>query len=99
MSIKDNTINITEQYELKNRLKKCRGFLFSAYRLVTLFCIAMILLFPLMYMLSVSLRPSADMDDPMIVWVPSKIIFTNIAETFKIMDYPKAFLNTFLTTN
>lgn len=95
MRVKDSPMDRIEQYDLKKRLKKCRGFLFSAYRLVTLFCIAMILLFPLMYMLSVSLRPSSDMDDPMIVWVPSKIIFTNILETFKIMDYPKAFFNTF----
>ena len=93
MRVKDSPMDRIEQYDLKKRLKKCRGFMFSAYRLVTLFCIAMILLFPLMYMLSVSLRPSSDMDDPMIVWVPSKIIFTNILETFKIMDYPKAFFN------
>lgn len=64
----------------------------GVYRFVTLFSIGMILLFPLLYMVSVSLRYASDLNDPMVVWIPTTITFRNIVDTYKLMNYSSAFL-------
>ena len=78
---------------VKRAGKRTTLALWSVYRFVTMFCIGMILLFPLLYMISVGFRDAADMTDPMVLWVPAHFTLKNLTETFREMQYPLAFLN------
>ncbi len=83
---------LTDRVRQKHYIRQAVSRIWSVYRFVTLFSIGMILLFPLMYMISVSLRYASDLSDPMVVWIPTTVTFKNFADTFKLMNYPIAFL-------
>lgn len=72
--------------------KKAGGILFSIFR--TLFFIGMIyvLLFPLLVMLSRSLRTVEDMYNPAIIWIPQHFTLENFKQAFELLDYSSAWL-------
>lgn len=74
--------------------KKAGGILFSIFR--TLFFIGMIyvLLFPLLVMLSRSLRTVEDMYNPAIIWIPQHFTLENFKQAFELLDYSSAALKT-----
>ncbi len=55
-----------------------------------------VLLYPLLYIITVSIRESADLMDPLAFWVPRHITATNIVDSFNAMKYPQAFMNTII---
>ena len=67
---------------------------FGVVRFVLFACMSFVLLYPLLYMISVAFRPVSDMYDPMVVWVPKTFTLDNMVDVFKKMDYPKALMNT-----
>ena len=89
--------------EIKNiNLNKLRdrsvGFIWAFYRSVTLFSISMILLFPVLYMISMAFRPALEVSDPMVIWLPKTFTLLNITEALSVMDYLNATLTTFRFT-
>ena len=60
------------------------------YALLTL--LSFILLYPLLYMLSMSLRPVSQLLDPTIVWIPRKLTLDNILKVWERIQFPKALL-------
>ncbi|MBE6885474.1 MAG: carbohydrate ABC transporter permease [Ruminococcaceae bacterium] len=78
---------------LQKTSKRGISVLWSIYRFVTMFCIGMILMLPLLYMVSVGFRDASDMTDPMVVWIPANLTWDNLVYTFQEMDYPVAFFN------
>lgn len=67
--------------------RKIPSFFYKLFRFMFIVCMAYVLLSPILIMLSRSLRTSADMLNPSIVWIPSSVTFSNIVEAFRIMDY------------
>lgn len=92
--------------ELIERLQNDRGlrragkltghYVWATFRFITLFCLSIIVLFPLLYMISISLRPSVDLNDPLVVWIPTRITFQNIVDSFHVMNYVESVKNTFV---
>ncbi len=80
---------------IRRTTKKIAHFSWSAFRFITLFCLSIIVLFPLLYMVSISLRPAADLNDPLVVWIPTHATFQNILDTFEVMNYFESIKNTF----
>lgn len=62
---------------------------------VMIACLAFILLYPVMYMITISIRPSSELFNPLSVWIPRKLTLDNYRETMKTMDYGKALINSF----
>jgi len=89
---------VTEKITLpevdKNKLMRIVRGLWSGYRLITLFSISMILLFPIIYIVSMSLRPAGQVSDPMVIWIPRSFTLKNIVDTIGVMNYLPAVLNT-----
>lgn len=77
----------------KTRLMGAMRGLWSGYRLITLFSIGMILLFPIFYIVSMSFRPAEQVSDPMIIWIPKSFTLKNILDTIGVMDYLPAAWN------
>lgn len=60
--------------------------------------ISYVILYPLVVKLSVSLMSAADLKDPMVKWFAKSPTFTNFSHATEVMEYGKAFLNTFILT-
>lgn len=65
-------------------------------RWVFLLSISYILLYPLFYMISLTVKAPGDFYDTTVIWVPKNYSLNNITKAWKALDYPKSFLNTIL---
>lgn len=81
---------------LKRKNKKLSVLPFKICRFVILLGLSYILLYPLIFMLSMALRPIEQVADPTIVWIPKSLTLDNIVNVFKFMDFGKAFGTTML---
>ncbi len=63
-------------------------------RWVFLLSISYILLYPLLYMISMTVKAPQDFYDTTVIWVPKNFSANNIKRAWESLDYPKAFLNT-----
>lgn len=70
--------------------------LWKVFRFLILLGLAYILLYPLVYMLSMAFRPIEQVNDPTVVWIPRSLTFENVVAVFDIMHFGEAFKNTFL---
>lgn len=76
------------------KLHKLTGIAWSIFRTLLFIGLGFILLYPVIYMLSIAFRPVSEVMDPGIVWIPRHLTFDNLKTTFKVMNYPEALLNT-----
>ncbi|XEC96045.1 carbohydrate ABC transporter permease [Paenibacillus tarimensis] len=67
--------------------------IWKIYRVLLLFGLSVIILYPLMNSISVALRPAQDLYDPLVIYVPRSFTLDNLIETMKYLDYGKALLN------
>lgn len=58
------------------------------FRFLIIFGLSFIILYPLLYMISTSIRPQAEMNDPSVMWIPKQVIITNFTEIWEAIDYP-----------
>ena len=66
----------------------------SVVRLFFMLEMAFVILYPIMYMLSMAFRSSADMYDASIVWIPKNFTFENFTMCFDALKFDVAFKNT-----
>ena len=76
---------------LKNRVSSAA---WAVFRGAFLIGVSFIILYPLIYMLSISFRTAADMADPSVVWIPKHLSLEAMKDSFSAMDYPRALWNT-----
>jgi multiple sugar transport system permease protein len=65
-------------------------------RLVFLLGVGFVMLYPILFMVSNSLKTVADTLNPTVVWVPSEVNLFNFRIAYELMNYGKAFRNTLL---
>jgi multiple sugar transport system permease protein len=53
-----------------------------------------VLLYPILFMGSASIKPISEVLDPSVVWIPRSVTLDNFLLAFKAMKYPAALLNT-----
>lgn len=66
----------------------------SVIRLFFMLEMAFVILYPIIYMLSMAFRSSADMYDASIVWIPKNFTMENFVMVFDSLDFDVAFKNT-----
>lgn len=74
------------------------GFIWKIFRFILLIGICYIFLFPVIYMLSVSVRSAATVNDPSIVWIPRELSLESVKTAFEILEYPRAVTTTLIMT-
>jgi len=79
-----NTIN--KQAAIKKAWSIIRAFIFIE--------ISFVLIYPLLYTLSVAFRPPAQLNDPVVVWIPKNLTLSNITEVWDFIEFPKLIVNT-----
>lgn len=68
----------------------------SIFRGALIIALAYILMYPMLYMFSMSFRHIEDMYDVTVRWLPKHYTMDNLSRVFSAIDYPKAFFNTLL---
>jgi len=66
------------------------------FRFLILFGLGFVILYPLLYMLSTSIRPQIEMTDPSVMWIPKNVIFSNFVEVWQAINFPEVLLRTIL---
>lgn len=79
----------------RNRTLRRAGTLaYSVFRLVLLLAIGYIILYPLLYMLSMSVKTEAAFWDPSVVWLSKSMTIQNFKTAFEVMHFDQALLST-----
>ena len=78
------------------RRKRIIERVWPIFRFCILFGLCFVILYPLIYMLSTAFRPSAQMTDPSVIWLPKSFTLNNIKDVWGIMDFGPTLLNTVL---
>ena len=76
----------------------CRRFVTALFRDVLLVSIAVIILYPLFYMVTVALRPIDQIWDPSVVWISKSLTLDNMIKTIDQMDYWTVFFRSLRMT-
>ena len=95
----------TEKYNLKRfsamtpeqkriTAQRFGGIGWSIFRVALLIGLAYVLLYPLLYMITMAIRTKDDMFDITVNWIPRHFTLYTMERIWKAMDYPKTLLNT-----
>ena len=68
----------------------------SLVRAVILIETSFVLLYPLLYAVSVAFRPPAQLNDPVVIWIPKSLTLDNIRQVWDFIEFPKLLGNTVL---
>lgn len=82
-----------QELEIKKykRKKFVSDAVWPIVRFIIVFGLCFVILYPIIYMISTALSPQAEMNDPSRIWIPKQVIFTNITDAWKAMDYGTTF--------
>ncbi|HAY97613.1 MAG TPA: hypothetical protein DCY23_04915 [Ruminococcaceae bacterium] len=81
---------------LKNKktLKRVTSAVYSVFRLALLIAIGYIVIYPVIYMVSSSVKTTAAFADPSVIYIPKHITFEYYATALKAIDYKNSLLST-----
>jgi multiple sugar transport system permease protein len=68
--------------------------IWKIFRFILFVCLTFVILYPLIYMVSMAFRAQADVFDTSVVWIPRSFVLDNIALTIKSINYFKILINT-----
>lgn len=80
-----------KKLDAKVRMQRTGKLLGRIVFYVVCLCLAYQLLYPVLYMISMSIREPSDMNDPSIIWVAKHFTLDNFADAIKSMNYWNAF--------
>lgn len=60
----------------------------SLFRLIFLLMMCFVVLYPILYMFSVSVREAKDLYDPTVIWIPRNFTLENYQYVWELIDYP-----------
>lgn len=84
-------------FSLKNSVRKnTPTVIWKIFRFLLLVGICYIFLFPVIYMISISVRGPDTVNDPSIVWIPREISFSSIQTAVEILEYYRAVVTTLI---
>lgn len=77
-------------------LNKFLTVFWKIFRALLLIALGYILIYPLLYMFSMTFRDAQDMYDVTVTWIPKHFTLDNLQRVIDAMDYPAAFRRTFI---
>lgn len=91
----DKIHRITQSVNSHNVAKQTVKIVFTIFRGAFLFSLCLVLLYPLIIMLSISLREARELYDPTVVWIPKNFTLASYIKAFEVLDFSKVALRTF----
>lgn len=83
---------VMDTHLLRKTKSKISAAAWWIFRGALLFGLMFIILYPLLYMLSMTFRPTEQIYDPTVIWVPKSLTLENLKNAIELMDYPSALL-------
>ncbi len=71
-------------------------WVWKLFRLLLIIGICYIFLFPVLYMVTVAVRPPSAVDDPSSVWIPRELSLESIQTATKLLDYGRSVTQTLI---
>lgn len=91
---RERTRLITEDNRIDRRVLGRR--LWAIVRTIILIETSFLLLYPLLYAVSVAFRPPAELNDPVVIWIPKTLTIDNMRQVWEFIDFPAILMNTLL---
>lgn len=79
-----------------NRKEKLKGLSSGLFCYIILIGIGFVYLYPILYMVIISVMPTDDLINPTVNWIPSAIDFGSYASVYKALDYSNSLFIMFL---
>lgn len=79
--------SLAEQAKLRLKRVSIGGLAWKIMRTCLIIGVSYVFLFPLLYMLSMSIRDPASVNDPSVVWFPKAFTFSTIKNTLSAMQF------------
>lgn len=100
MEIMQATLVYKPLVRIKRKFNKIllAKFLWWIARFIIIVGLSFLIIYPLIFRFSVSIRSNADMYDPTVTFIPKNPTFINYSTLLDALDYPKVFTCTFLFT-
>jgi multiple sugar transport system permease protein len=74
--------------------RRIGSYVWPFFRFIIIFGLSFVILYPILYMISTSLRPQSEMNDPSVMWIPKTIRFDNFVEIWNAIKYPETVWDT-----
>ena len=86
--------NIQKSYQTSKAVNKTAKVSWKIFRALLLIGLSFIILYPLIYMVSMAFRPQDQIYDPSVIWVPKAFTLDNVKQALEMMNYKDAVLLT-----
>lgn len=83
---------------VRHKLHVARKILFRVILYLVLFDLAFVFLYPFIKMMTSALKSEADLQNITVKWLPGGLEWSNFVAAFKMLKYPRYFMNTFFVT-
>ena len=80
----------------RRKVNKGVHALWAVFRTLLFIGLGFVLLYPVIYMMSIAFRPVSELSDPSVIWIPKSFTLTNFKETFKALGMPQTLYTTVL---
>lgn len=78
------------------RLTRAGKRAWSVFRCLLFIGLGFVLLYPILYMVSVAFRPVEELNDPSVIWIPKTLTLANFPAVMEAMGMPRTLLMTIL---
>ena len=85
-------MNVSAVFRKKVTVSRAAGWVWALVRTVLMTGVAFVIVYPVLFKFSVSLRSYSDSFDPMVFFVPRNPTFANFRLAFSALEYPKTAL-------
>ncbi len=92
--IQDLRLKLQNEDFKKKSIAAAGGLGYKIFRFVLLFALCFIIIHPVLYMISISIRQTSDLYDPTVIWIPKNFTLQNFVTAMKTLDYGRLFGNT-----
>jgi len=89
-------MNRLKSYSSKKAAARSKSFLYSLFRLALLIAIGYLVIYPVIYMISSSVKTPAGYLDRSVIYIPKEITFKYYKTAAQTIDYWNAFKSTLL---
>ena len=76
--------------------RRASSWIWKIFRFLLIIGICYIFLFPVLYMITIAVRPPSAVDDPSSVWIPRQVSLESIQMAVKLLDYGRSATQTLI---
>lgn len=87
-------VRTTDSVRYKKYARRISNAVWVIIRFFLMSGLSFVLLYPILYMLSMAFRPTGEVFDPSIIWVPKTFTFINFSKVLESMNYFEAVTQT-----